>query len=169
MMMIIIGVGDVFGIFCFLIYLGFIWDNNIYCFFDVIYMFDYNINFINNLFYVVDCFWILDNNFYVSKFLVILFFIYCDVEWMVIGNSIVEVNLGVQCFYLGLNVWGDYFLQGSIDVINNVIFGVFVFVGDFYCLWILSEMINLLVVELVYFQVFCENGILVLMWEMENE
>jgi hypothetical protein len=151
-------------------YPGVDWDNNAYRPSDVTHMFDFNTNSINNSLYVIDRFWIIDPLSYGTLPSGTFDFTYIDAEHAFNGgNAIVEANLGAQRFHSGPNIWGDYMPQGTTNVATNTTTGVPVPVADFYRSWTLSLTTNPLFTSFKSITTNCENGKVVLNWNIESD
>jgi hypothetical protein len=124
---------------------------------------------VNNSDNVIDRFWIIDALNYTTKPTAVFSFTYRDVEHLQVGNTIVESNLGAQRFNSSTGAWGDYLPQGTTNVASNVTSGVPVSPSNFFRSWTLSEIFQPLGVDVVAFYAVCDNDVVTLNWDTEQE
>jgi hypothetical protein len=160
------GIGS--GRIAFSTYPGATWDNNTYRPSNVTHMGNIAIN-VNNSDNVIDRFWIIDALNYTTKPTAVFSFTYRDVEHLQVGNTIVESNLGAQRFNSSTGAWGDYLPQGTTNVASNVTSGVPVSPSNFFRSWTLSEIFQPLGVDVVAFYAVCDNDVVTLNWDTEQE
>jgi hypothetical protein len=142
------------------------WDNNTYRPSDVTHMYDLNTGLVNNSNHVIDRFWIIDPLGYTTKPNAVFDFMYQDIEHSVASNVIVESNLAAQRFNSTTACWGDYLPQGSTNSATNTTSGVPVVAANFFRSWTLSEILNPLALDLVYFKTSCNDQTILFDWEI---
>jgi hypothetical protein len=150
-------------------YRGLSWDNNTYRPSDVTHMLDYATGTVNNSNNVIDRFWIVDPIGYGTKPSATIDLTYIDAEWMPAGNTITESDLGAQRFNTGAGIWGDYLPSGTVNTISNIVSGIPANPANFFRSWTLSEVSNPLPVELLNYNLACENGSVKVEWSTASE
>lgn len=160
-----VGAGNV----TFSTYPGPIWDNNTYRPSDVTHMFDYWTGSVNNSNNVIDRFWIIDPIGYGTKPSSIIDLTYIDAEWMTAGNTILESDLGAQRFNTTAGIWGDYLPSGVINTATNVVSGIPANPANFFRSWTLSEVSNPLPIELVNYNLSCNESSVKIDWSTASE
>lgn len=161
------GVGA--GNITFSTYNGPTWDNNTYRPSDVTHMFDLATGTVNNSNHVIDRFWIVDALSYTTKPSSTLSFTYIDAEHLTPGNAIVEMNLGAQRFNNSSNIWGDYLPVGTINTATNVVNAIPATPANFFRSWTLSETTSPLPVELLGYELHCDNKEVNVNWTVASE
>ena len=161
-----IGTGNIL----FSTYGGANWDNSTYLPSDVT-----NISSLtgglNNSAHVIDRFWIVDAQGYMTKPGSMMNFTYLDAEWSAAGNSISESGLFAQRFNSGINDWGGWLgANGTANVAANTVSTGSIPPADFYRSWTLVDASFALPVELLYFKADCgENGDRNFVWATATE
>lgn len=150
-------------------YRGLIWDNNTYRPSDVTHMLDYATGTVNNSNNVIDRFWIIDPIGYGTKPSAVFDITYIDAEWMTVGNTILESDLGAQRFNTGAGLWGDYLPTGVVNTATNIVAGVPANPANFFRSWTLSEVSNPLPVELLSYNLNCDNSTVQINWSTASE
>ncbi len=145
------------------------WDNNTYRPSDVTHMFDYATGSINNSLNVIDRFWIMDPIGYGTKPSVVFDLTYIDAEWMTVGNTITESDMGAQRFNTGAGLWGDYLPTGVCNTVTNIVSGIPANPANFFRSWTLSEYSNPLPIELVGYDVMCDESMVKINWSTASE
>ena len=118
---------------------------------------------------VVNRFWILDANGFITKPTATLSFTYDDDEVTGGGNTVSEANLFPQRFNSVDSAWSDVTLSGTLNTTANTLSGVNVSSGDFFKSWALVNELNPLPVELLSFKPNCINNQTVIKWTTASE
>lgn len=150
------GIGS--GNVLFSTYGGANWDNSTYLPSDVTNIGSL-IGGINNSAKVVDRFWIIDAQGYITKPSPRIGFTYLDAEWNLANNTILETALFAQRFSTTLNDWGFWFgTFGTANVISNTVNSGNVLASEFFRSWTLVNEGFILPIELLYFKTDCEEN-----------
>lgn len=150
-------------------YKGPTWDNNTYRPSDVTHMLDYATGTVNNSNNVIDRFWIIDPISYGTKPSATFDITYIDAEWMTVGNTITESDLGAQRFNTGAGLWGDYLPTGTVNTATNIVSGIPANPANFFRSWTLSEVSNPLPIELLSYNVTCDEQSVLIEWTTASE
>ena len=118
---------------------------------------------------VVNRFWILDANGFITKPTATLSFTYDDDEVTGGGNTVSEANLFPQRFNSVDSTWSDVTLSGTLNTTANTLSGVNVSSGDFFKSWALVNELNPLPVELTHFKPECEDNTVTIEWTTAAE
>lgn len=119
--------------------------------------------------FVVDRFWILNNQSYVTKPNATLSFTYDDNANEIAGtNTLVEANLQAQRWNITATSW-ESLLFGTTNTATNVTSNVVAPAADFWPVWILVDQTIPLPVALKYQKVDNMNCLNVISWATANE
>ncbi len=119
--------------------------------------------------YVVDRFWRIDANSYTTKPNVNMTFAYDDnANEIAVTNTIIEPNLQAQRFNTISGGW-DNLLFGVGNSIANTVSGVNITDPDFFQIWVLTDKLAPLPIELLSFDAGCVGGDILLSWATASE
>lgn len=119
---------------------------------------------------VIDRFWIITTNGYLTKPSGIFNFTYDDAEHLAVGNTISEEELMAERYYPVANSWDAYAPSGSANITTNRVEGASFSDADFFANWtLIDQTSHLLPITLLNFYGECNDGITQLHWSTTEE
>lgn len=145
------------------------WDNDNFKPSDVSHMLDIETGSVNNSAFVIDRFWIIEANDYTTSPTSSMSFTYLESEVSAAGNTIDESKLKAQRFNSIGNSWGDMLPVGTVDINTNSVNDVSVSPENLFRSWTLVDYSHPLPVELISFDISCQNYGRLISWQTATE
>lgn len=145
------------------------WDNEGFKPSDVSHMLDIETGSVNNSAFVIDRFWIIEANDYTASPTSSMSFTYLESEVSTAGNTINEANLKAQRFNSLGGSWGDMLPIGTVDINTNTVNDILVSPENLFRSWTLVDFSHPLPVELISFDISCQNYGRLLSWQTATE